>query len=436
MNSLARLLIRIALPLGVVAAGVMTQKALVSMKKPAEAKAAQEEGVVVRTQKVSSVRQLVNVAAQGTVVPAREISLQPEVQGRVVYRSSALVPGGTFKKGEVLLRIDPSEYRLRAQQSATEVERALEELKLEQSRGVVAEREWSLIGQDASASESGREVALRRPQMKEAEARIALAQQARDLAQLNVGRTTLRAPFNGLVKSGQVQVGQYVSPSLPLGTLVGSDEYWVQVSVPVEQLRDIFVPGFNAPEGEGSEVTVWQELGEERVVRKGKVVRLYGDVDPMGRLSRVLVAIDDPLSLAIEEKERGVPLLLGSYVHVDIEGHEMADVIEVPRSAVHAGRYVYVFGKDGRLNVREVKIAWRKPETYLLKSGLSSGEEIVVSRLGTPVDGLKLRRTNGPDETSKKATPQPQMHGQVNPKEPPDGPMVHNELGATPETAQ
>jgi RND family efflux transporter MFP subunit len=335
-------------------------------------------------------------------VPAREVSLQPEVQGRVIYRSESLVPGGTFKKGEVLLRIDSSEYNLRAQKSATEVEQAIEQLKLEQSRGEVAAHEWTLIGGERTGSQTGREVALRMPQMKEAETRIALAQNAQDLAQLNVGRTTLRAPFNGLVKSGQVQVGQYVSPNVPLGTLVGSDEYWVQVSVPMEQLKDIFVPGFNAKEGEGSVATVWQEMGNKRISREGRVVRLYGDVDPMGRLSRVLVNIVDPLQLGVDQEERGVPLLLGSYVHVDIEGHEMVDVIEVPRAAVHGGRYVYVYGEGDRLLVKDVEIAWRRPQTFLLRSGLAPGDEIIVSRMGAAVEGLKLRRAATETATAAK----------------------------------
>ncbi len=416
MKSPTRLLLRIALPISIVALGVVAQKALSSMREPAQSKPPGEEGVVVRTLKVSASRERVTIAAQGTVVPARELSLQPEVQGRVIYRAPSLIPGGTFKKGEVLLRIDPSEYALRAKQSATEVERAREQLKLEQSRGEVAAREWNLIGGESGGTKTGREVALRLPQMKEAEANIALAQQAADLAELNVGRTTLTAPFNGLVKSGQVQVGQYVSPNVSLGTLVGSDEYWVQVSVPMEQLGDIYVPGFNAKEGEGSAASVWQELGRQRIERKGKVVRLYGDVDPMGRLSRVLVNIDDPLSLSLPAAERGVPLLLGAYVHVDIEGHEMAQVIEVPRSSVHSGRYVYVYGPDDRLSVREVDIAWRKPNTYLLRSGLESGEEIITSRLGTPVDGLKLRCAKDPDVAPTPTIPasvETEVHGSV-----------------------
>src|SRR5690606_25540508 len=177
------------------------------------------------------------------------------------------------------------------------------------------------------------------------------------------------------VQEGLVNVGQYISPAVSLGTLVGSDEFWVQVAIPVEQLPSILVPGFNSKEGEGSKVSVWQDIGEERIERVGKIVRLYGDVDPAGRMARVLAEISDPLGLKNADEKNELPLLLGSYVHVDIEGRTMVDVVEVPRSAVHAGRYVYLYGPEGKLVIREVKIAWRKPETLLVSAGLKDGDE-------------------------------------------------------------
>ncbi len=394
MNAAAQLITRIAIPIAIVAVGLGVQALLVATKPPTEARPPSELGVTVRTTKVSAKQQKATVAAQGTVVPAREVSLQPEVQGRVTFASKALVPGGRFKKGEVLLRIDASEYALRAKQTASEVEQAEQQIKLEESRGEIAAQEWKLIGAEDGSSDAGRSVALRKPQMKEAEARRDLAQHARDLAQLNVGRTTLVAPFNGIVRSGNVTIGQYVSPAVNLGSLVGSDAYWVQVSIPVASLGTIRVPGFNVGAEEGSEAKVWQEVGEERIARQGRVVRLFGDVDPMGRMARVLVEIEDPLGRETEEQANQLPLLLGAYVHVNIEGEQMIDVVEVPRSAVHSGRYVYVYGPDNHLIVRDVEIAWRKPESFLIGKGLKGGEEIITSRISTAIDGVLLKRAD------------------------------------------
>src|SRR5690606_31726959 len=166
--------------------------------------------------------------AQGTVISSREVGLQPEVAGRVIARSPNLVPGGRFKRGELLLRLDPGEYSLRAAQSAAQVEQARQQLALEESRGELAKEEWEIIGEDAKASDVGRSAALRRPQRAEAEARIQAAQGERDLALLNVNRTALIAPFNGFVRDTTVEVGQYISPGVRLGSLVASDSFWVR----------------------------------------------------------------------------------------------------------------------------------------------------------------------------------------------------------------
>lgn len=406
MSPIAQAAVRGALALFIVAAGAGVMGALVATRAPAEGKPASDKGVVVRTMKVKSSRQQATVAAQGTVIPAHEVTLQPEVQGRVVFRSDNLVPGGRFEKGEVLLRIDASEYALRAKQSSAQIEQAEQQLRIEESRGELAQEEWRLIGEDEGASDVGRSVALRKPHRKEAEARMELAEHERGLAVLNVGRTTLRAPFNGFVREGHVNVGQYISPAMSLGKLVGSDEFWVQTSVPIENLSTIRVPGFNVDEGEGSDVSVWQEAGEGRIERSGKVTRLYGDVDPAGRMARILVQIDDPLGLESKDGEGTLPLLLGAYVHVDIEGESMVDVVEVPRSAVHQGRFVYVYGKDDRLSVRQVTVAWRKPTTLLISKGLADGDEIITSRLSNAVEGLELRRVDeGATGASASGTP-------------------------------
>lgn len=390
MHPVSKTLIRILIPVAIIAFGLLIQKTLVGMKATPQEKPVEESGITVRTEKVKVSTQQVTVAAQGTVLPARQVALQPEVAGRVIQRSESLVVGGQFKEGDVLLRIDPREYSIRAKQSASEVSRAEQQLLLESTRGQLAKEEWQIIGEPGQASEA----ALRKPQMIEAEARRDLASHTRDLALLNIGRTTLRAPFNGIVQAAQINVGQYVSPATSLGTLVGSDEYWVRVSVPVDQLRQLQVPGWNAADGEGSMVEVWQSLEETRIERKGQIKRLFGDVDPLGRLARVLVQIDDPLALQSPEDERGLPLLLGSYVHVDMAGKDIIEVAEIPRSALHSGRYVYLYGPDDRLLVREVKVAWRKPETVLVKKGLVAGDEVVLSRLSTAIDGLKLRRVS------------------------------------------
>lgn len=133
MNPIVQAAARAGIALAIVGGGAAVMSALMKSRAPAEATPNAENGVVVRTLKVKASRQLATVAAQGTVLPARQVTLQPEVQGRVIQRSDSLVPGGRFKAGDVLLRVDASEYALRAQQSASQIEQAEQQLLLEAS---------------------------------------------------------------------------------------------------------------------------------------------------------------------------------------------------------------------------------------------------------------------------------------------------------------
>ncbi len=387
--SFIKTIVRIAIPLLIVAAGFLVRTYLVQSKPEAETIAKDARGPLVEVMRAEFSEQALRVEAEGIVIAAQQVTIQTEVSGRIQSRSQHLVPGGRFEKGESLLKISASEYILRAAQSASEAEQARQQLALEKSRGEIAEQEWQLIGDD-QASEAGRNAALRVPYQKEAQARLKAAQQQTKLARLNLERTEIKAPFNGFVQSGQVDVGQLVAPGSPLVTLVGSDQFWVQVSIPVESLTSIKVPGLNA--SEGSVASIWQAVGDEKVVRKGSVVRLLGDLDPVGRQARVLVQIDDPLGLQKPESERGIPLLLGSFVHVKLEARSLAKVIELPRKAIHAGRYVHLFGEGGILEIKDVDIAWKTPEHYLISKGIEPGQEVILSRLGNAVEGMQLRK--------------------------------------------
>ncbi|MCH2110790.1 MAG: efflux RND transporter periplasmic adaptor subunit [Polyangiaceae bacterium] len=394
-------ILRLFIPIFIITLGIWVRSALIAMKPEAEVVDQEQLGVLVETIPAALSEQAVQVDAEGVVVASQQVTIQSEVSGRVRSRSPDLVPGGRFRKGDSLLKIDAGEYKLRAAQSASEVEQARQMLALEKSRGEIARQEWELIGEHENASQAGRDTALRIPYQKEAQARLVAAQQQKKLAGLNLTRTEIRAPFNGFVQSGQVDVGQLVAPGSPLVTLVGSDSFWVQVSIPMESLTALEVPGLNTADDEGSATLIWQTVGDEKVEREGRVVGLLGDLDPIGRLARILVKIDDPLGLNLPEAERGIPLLLGSFVHVQLDAETLESVIELPRKAVHAGRYVHVLGPEGLLEIRDVDIAWKTPSSYLIRKGISPGDQIIVSRMGRAVEGMKLRNaSSSPDSTA------------------------------------
>ncbi len=354
------------------------------------------EGTLVEVIDARSARHEVELHAKGTVVPAREIVIQPELSGRVKWQSSELVAGGRFEEGEPILRIDPRDYQLAVESFRSQVNRQKLELAVEQRRSEVAKHEWESFG-DLEVSDAQKELAQRKPYLEASKLALKAAQSSLKKAQLDLERTTLRAPFNAMVVSENVDVGQLIGPQNHVATMVGTDEYRVQVSVPVASLRTIRV---RRGEEAGSKVRVTQQLGGEVIEREGEVIRQLPDLDPGGSMARLLVNIPDPLG----EDDR-LPLLLGSFVDVAAEAAPIDDAIEIPRRALHGGARVFVMNDEQLLEIREVDIGWSTKNTVLLTAGVEPGERIVTSRIATPVPNMPLR-TATPES---KAAPSPEV---------------------------
>ena len=356
-------------------------------------------------------------------MPARQLILAPEVSGRILWHAPELVPGGTIEAGTVLVRINPLDYQLALRQSQAQVATQQLSLQVEESRRKIAEREWELFKKSGSHNgnkkpEQG-SLALRGPQLQSAQIALQAARSNVSQAQVLLSRTTLSAPFNAIVQQESVEIGQLVAPSAPLVTLVGTDRFWVQVSLPIDKLRFVELPLGDEP---GSPAQVWVDTGDGRITRKGRVIRLLGDLDPVARMARVLVEIEDPLGLsqgrAVDAEpnatlppsgddtsptQSSLPLLLGSYVHVAIDGRELANVVTLPRRALQPGDRVYVLSNDDTLEIRTVKVLWSTADSVLVRSGLRTGDRVVISPLAAPVGGMKLRpgeASVGPDGSS------------------------------------
>ncbi len=319
------------------------------------------------------------ITGQGTVVPARRVVLQPEVGGRVVWVSPELVPGGRFAKGDVIAKIDRRNYEAALAQAEANASRAELDLELERGRRRVAEREFKLVG--SKGSDSGRSLALREPQLAAAEASVQAAKAAVEKARQDLERTTLRAPFAAIVLERAAELGQVASPQSPLVTLAGTDTYWVQLPVPSARLP------FLEAGPRGSTATVRQLLGARAAERSGRVLRVLGDLDPVGRMARVIVEIERPLG----DEGEALPVLLNAFVEVTIEGRELPEVYDLPETALREGKEVWTVGAEDRLVVRPVRIAWRSRDRVLIDEGLEPGTRVVIGAVSAPVPGMKLR---------------------------------------------
>jgi RND family efflux transporter MFP subunit len=361
-----------------------------SMKKPRARKKRPTTTVpVVRVIQMVPGSYPIEVEAYGNVIPSRQIDLLTEVEGRAIQVSPELVPGGFFKKGDLILKIEPQSYSLQVKEKESAVASAERELEVERAQQKIAKKQWEFLKDKDSDAQANRSLALRKPHLKSAIAMLEAARGALGVAQLSLERTSIRSPFNSLVIQKSVSLGQVVSRQRSIATLVDTDNFWVQVSIPQNMLRWLTFPdGKNI---KGSTVNIMMESASRQgITRQGYIFKLLGDLDPRGRMARVLINLADPLSLK-NPSNTTQRVLLGSYVKATINAGSLDNIFSVPREALREGNRIWLLNDEDKLVFMDVDIKWSRKEDVLVSADISDNQRLITSRIQTPLPLMQLK---------------------------------------------
>ncbi len=340
---------------------------------------------IVQTIPLSPQTRSITVSAFGSVVPARKVVIKPQVTGQVVWQSESITIGGHVKEGDELIRIDPNDYELALAEVKSNFEQARFEREVESGRQVIAEREWNELQSDLDVEEVNKSLVLRKPHLRRAEALVEKAKNDIKIAELQRSRTIITAPFNAMVVEESVEVGQLLNPGSDICELVGTDEFWIQVTIPFSQLKWVQFPENGQP---GAEAQVILDTGNgESATWKGRILRLLGDLDPLGRMARLVVSVTDPLNLSRKTGSQ-FPLLLGSYVEARIDAGQLEDTLRIPRAALREGNQIWVVGDDHLLKILSADVLWPEKETVLISNNLKEGDQLIVSDLQVALPGM------------------------------------------------
>lgn len=357
----------------------------------------------------------IKISAMGTVVAAHEQALRPQAGGRVEFVHPLLREGGLIARGEELVRIEASDYEIAVARAASGVAIARAEVRLEEGRQTVARREWQMIaGADAEQGDS--DLALRGPQLRSRKANLTAAEAALDQARLELKRTTIVAPMDALVIRTSVETGDIASPQQVLATLVGTEMFWVRVTVPVPDLAWIRFPAPGETHG-GSEVRIHLMDG---AVRLGHVLRLLGDIEPQGRMARLLVAIPDPIGRTDPHGKTQRPVLLGEHVELEILGAELHDVVILPRQGLRDGNALWLLTPQGTLAIRPLDLLWGDRNTVVTRERFPDGAQWIETDLSFPVDGMELMTQEQADAQIARPASAPGQSGKPGLSGPPD----------------
>ena len=378
---------RLILPLVIIAAGVLYAKHLVATSPNSKRQRPARQARLVEVIKLQRGDFPTEIQAMGTVIPARSVDLKPQISGKIIQINPELIPGGLFQAGRSLMKIEPEDYELQVRQRQSDVETAQSNLKLEQGNQAVALQEYELLGD--VINDQDKELVLRKPQLRSLDSKLEAAEAQLNLAKLNLERTGITVPFNAIVKEKYVDLGATVSPTTTLATLTGTDEYWIELQVSVDQLKWIIIPRNKSQTGSSVRIynsSVWTDGS----CREGQVLRLSSDLETRGRMAKLLVLVKDPLALTIDNAD-AEPLLIGSYSHAVIEGKTIPSVIKLNREFLRSGNNVWLYTTDNTLKIQPVNVVFRAEEYVLIANGITTDDQLIVTDIAAAVDGMPLR---------------------------------------------
>jgi len=328
------------------------------------------------------------IRSEGTVTPKTQTNVIPEIKGRVTWISPNLVVGGYFQAGDLLVTIDAADYEARTGLAQAQLLRA--EAELEHKRFEL-QRLQTLI-KDNLVSQSNLENAARAHKIAKAnviESKINLAQAERDLS-----RTKITAPFEGMVRSESIDIGQFVQQGTPIASIYASDA--VEVRLPIVNAQLAYLDPANLQRGELDPATapmirLTARYAGNSFVWRGQLARTEGEIDAQSRMITAVARVRQD-----NQSPDVPPLQVGAFVAAEIEGQYLDDIVRLPRAALRPNSQVLIIDGDNRLRFRAVNVLRLENDFVLIDSGLESGEVVNLSPIQTVVDGMRVSLTFEP----------------------------------------
>ena len=396
------LLIAAAILLGAIALAIL----LVSLAPEPERRDPPSRIPFVETASIVEDSGAIPVRGAGVVRPSAEIGLAPQVGGRVVWVDPGFRSGGRVDEGQLLFRIDEADYVYRVREAeAALAARRVALLEAEEAAAIASDEyaRFSAQRTEAAESDAPNPLTVRQPQLEAA--RAALGREEARLAQANLelARTRVESPFEGIVREERVDAGEVVAADQPVGRLFSTEA--VEIVVPLTDADVALIPGLwadGSDDGAGSAAArVWATYGDVRESWQGFVDRAEASLDQETRTIQVIVRVPDPF----DTDGTRPPLLVGKFAEVDIEGRAPERYFRIRRAALQPGDEVWSVRRNGTVRIVPVRVLQRRDDEVFVTGALDPAERAIVSGVRFATDGMEVRVSERP--VSQTAVPSP-----------------------------
>tara|TARA_B100001559_G_scaffold4769_1_gene4063 strand:+ start:432 stop:1625 length:1194 start_codon:yes stop_codon:yes gene_type:complete len=321
------------------------------------------------------------ILTNGEVKPLNEINLISQVSGQIVEAADEFVDGGIIKADSPLVWIDDRDYKLAVISAESRVAQASKLLEREIAESELAKNDWEELGLGEASP-----LTLRIPQLKEAEAAEKAALADLEKAKLNLERTIVKLPFQGIIREKRTGVGQFVGAGSVLATAFSTEEVLIALPLTDTELSYLGLPLAyeEAKPFTGPKVNFLSSISNKTFEWEGRIVRTAGSIDPPTRLVYVYAEVINPY-------QQSPPLAIGMFVDAIIEGKTIEDGFLVPNSAINNNANIYVINKNDNLEIRDIEVLGTENDYVIIKGEIIEGERVVVSPLNNAKIGMGLK---------------------------------------------
>ncbi len=373
--------LKFVLPVAIVVLALGAARLIGANKPEPKTRDAQTSELIVEATRLSSSSYPVVIRTQGTVQPALSSTLVPAIAGTVIELNEAFVVGGRFSQGDLLLKIDPRDFEIALKQAQANLAQAAAQLDEEVALAEQARADWLSLGRGGQPSA----MTLREPQVAAGEANRDAALAQVEIAELELERTQMFAPYEGIVSERLINLGQFVARGAPVGSIHSIHAFDVRLPLSNRQLTYLSLPESSNPV-KAANVELNATIGAQQQLWIGSLVRAEG-IDPLTQQLNVIARINNPFT------QSSRPLRSGQFVQALVQGQVLDNVFVVPRSVLREGREVLIVDNNNQIHRRKVNVAWSDDDVAAIDSGLVEGDVLVLTPMSTVTNGTPVRAT-------------------------------------------
>ncbi|MGX9460664.1 efflux RND transporter periplasmic adaptor subunit [Shewanella sp. A14] len=306
-----------------------------------------------------------------------QLTFTSEVSGRVTQLNQQFESGQVVKQGTEIAIINDLSYQQALTQAQANVAQAELDLLEEQRQGEQAKSEWLRSG---VAGEPASPLVLRTPQLAQTTAALTNAKLALKKAQQDVEYTHVKAPFDALVVSRDIQPGSYVQAGTQLATLYSVAE--VEVNVPLSEQQWKNLPEVTNQQLSKAPWAVTLQSADGLNRWQGYVERVEQHVTEQSRQRSLIVVVDRPLA-------QPARLYPGTFVKANILGKSVQHIWQLPSSAISQQGDIWFVDEAGLLTKAPATVLFEQ-DSFVYVEPVNQSDDLPTQVVKRPLSSFKV----------------------------------------------